>query len=265
MPDRGGLQEPPHDHLGERAALHLCAVADRPERLRPGLQDIARCHQPVVLHGAYHRPLHVVPGEPARVRSDPAPQPRHADGDAFVAELDRIVRANFTNDYWEITLPNRLDTSSPRSPALFAYLAALNLLDAELLFSACGSRTSSIRHRRRHARSSGTTCSRRPSWRPAGSPTPPGQRDREHGVPRLVRERSISDSAPTDYWPVMSERTDPNAEAPDRPARPAGRLGAVGLRDVPGPKAALIARVVQDGFATLWGQSSPLPRQPSQI
>ena len=50
------------------------------------------------------------------------------DGNAFITELDRIVTANFTNDYWEITLPNRLDTSSPRSPALFAYLAAMNLL-----------------------------------------------------------------------------------------------------------------------------------------
>lgn len=28
----------------------------------------------------------------------------------------------------------RLDTSSSRSPALFAYLAALNILDAEVLF-----------------------------------------------------------------------------------------------------------------------------------
>ena len=58
-----------------------------------------------------------------------------ADSKGFVAELDRIVAANFTGDYWEISLPNRLDTSSSRSPALAAYWAALNLLDAELLFS----------------------------------------------------------------------------------------------------------------------------------
>ena len=57
------------------------------------------------------------------------------DGSAFVTELDRIIGANFTNDYWDISLPNKLDTSSSRSPALFAYLAALNLLDAEALFS----------------------------------------------------------------------------------------------------------------------------------
>jgi len=66
----------------------------------------------------------------ARIRQLPTDEPA-----AFCEELDRIVRANFTGDYWEISLPNRLDTSSARSPALYAYLAALNLLDAELLFS----------------------------------------------------------------------------------------------------------------------------------
>ena len=60
-----------------------------------------------------------------------------APGDAhgFCDELDRIVRSNFTRDYWEISLPNRLDTSGAKSPVLLAYWAALNLLDAEVLFS----------------------------------------------------------------------------------------------------------------------------------
>jgi hypothetical protein len=40
-----------------------------------------------------------------------------------------------TEDYWNITLPNELATSSSRSPSLFAYYAALNLLDARVLFS----------------------------------------------------------------------------------------------------------------------------------
>lgn len=58
-----------------------------------------------------------------------------ADANAFCGELNREVDVNFTRDYWEISLPNRLDSSAARSPALFAYWAALNLLDAELLFS----------------------------------------------------------------------------------------------------------------------------------
>ena len=42
---------------------------------------------------------------------------------------------DFTGDYCNISLPKRLDTSAARSPTLFACWAALNLLDAELLFS----------------------------------------------------------------------------------------------------------------------------------
>lgn len=53
----------------------------------------------------------------------------------FVGLLDRIISDAFTEDYWSITLPNELATSSPRSPSLFAYYAALNLLDAKVLFS----------------------------------------------------------------------------------------------------------------------------------
>lgn len=57
------------------------------------------------------------------------------DARGFVAVLDRIVDDTFTDDYWNITLPNELATSSPRSPSLFAYNAALNLLGARALFS----------------------------------------------------------------------------------------------------------------------------------
>ena len=57
------------------------------------------------------------------------------DGKAFCAELDRIVQSIFTNDYWKISLPNRLDTSASNSPVVYAYWAALNLLEADMLFS----------------------------------------------------------------------------------------------------------------------------------
>ncbi len=55
--------------------------------------------------------------------------------DAFVRVLDRLCDANLTSDFWAITLPNELATSSPTSPSLFAYYAALVLLDARPLFS----------------------------------------------------------------------------------------------------------------------------------
>ena len=57
------------------------------------------------------------------------------DGVGFISMLDHIIADTFTDDYWAITLPNELATWSPRSPSLFAYYAALNLLGARVLFS----------------------------------------------------------------------------------------------------------------------------------
>lgn len=57
------------------------------------------------------------------------------DADTFVSILDRICDQSLTDDFWNISLPNELSTSSPRSPSLFAYHAALVLLDATALFS----------------------------------------------------------------------------------------------------------------------------------
>ncbi len=57
------------------------------------------------------------------------------DADTFVKILDRICDTSLTDDFWSISLPNELSTSSPRSPSLFAYQAALVLLNANALFS----------------------------------------------------------------------------------------------------------------------------------
>lgn len=57
------------------------------------------------------------------------------DGNEFINILERACDMPLTEDYWRITLPNDLATSSPRSPSLFAYNAALVLLDARALFS----------------------------------------------------------------------------------------------------------------------------------
>jgi hypothetical protein len=57
------------------------------------------------------------------------------DGATFKAVLREICRTTLTNDYWDITLPNDLATSAARSPSMFAYFAALNLLEAKALFS----------------------------------------------------------------------------------------------------------------------------------
>lgn len=56
-------------------------------------------------------------------------------GMGFVGAINKIVDDTLTSDFWTITLPNELSTSASRSPALFAYFAALNILDADALLS----------------------------------------------------------------------------------------------------------------------------------
>jgi hypothetical protein len=53
----------------------------------------------------------------------------------YCAALDTIVNETLTNDFWTITLPNQLGSSSAKSPSLLAYLAALNVEDADILLS----------------------------------------------------------------------------------------------------------------------------------
>jgi hypothetical protein len=57
------------------------------------------------------------------------------DPEEFVRRLNNVCSIALTNDFWSVKLPNDLATSSSRSPSLFAYNAALVLLDARVLFS----------------------------------------------------------------------------------------------------------------------------------
>jgi hypothetical protein len=69
------------------------------------------------------------------IASDLASLPTTSEPEAFIRRLDEAIAQQLTNDYWEITLPGELATSASRSPSLFGYLAALNILDAPVLFS----------------------------------------------------------------------------------------------------------------------------------
>jgi len=68
-----------------------------------------------------------------RMEQDLADLREVSGGDAFLRHLERA--ANLTHDYWAITLPGELATSSARSPGLFAYYAALHRLGARAFFS----------------------------------------------------------------------------------------------------------------------------------
>ena len=54
---------------------------------------------------------------------------------AFQDAIEGVIRSTFTKDYWEITLPAKLEGTGAKSPALSAYWAALAILRAEVLYS----------------------------------------------------------------------------------------------------------------------------------
>ena len=53
----------------------------------------------------------------------------------FIEALDEIMYSELTDDYWNITLPSALESSSARNPELFCFIAAQNRLGAPVLFS----------------------------------------------------------------------------------------------------------------------------------
>ena len=55
--------------------------------------------------------------------------------EAFTDALAKIISSTLTSDFWDITLPTALETSSTRTPAWHAYIAAQNRRGARVLFS----------------------------------------------------------------------------------------------------------------------------------
>lgn len=53
----------------------------------------------------------------------------------FVAYLKGVIETRFTDDYFNLTLPAALASSSAKSPAWYGYIAALNVLGTPMLFS----------------------------------------------------------------------------------------------------------------------------------
>ncbi len=75
-------------------------------------------------------------GSPETIMDGDLNRINHLNGsEDFVRTLDEIISNQLTNDFWQITLPAALESSSARSPELFAYVAAQNRLGARVLFS----------------------------------------------------------------------------------------------------------------------------------
>ena len=71
----------------------------------------------------------------SRMEQDLALLREAQNADDFVHVLDGQIASVLTNDYWQVTLPNELESASSQSTGQFAYYAALCLLDAPVLYS----------------------------------------------------------------------------------------------------------------------------------
>ncbi len=58
--------------------------------------------------------------------------------DEFVDYLEKTIASRFTDDYFNLTLPNELNTSSAISPAWYGYIASQIVLNNPMLFSTSG-------------------------------------------------------------------------------------------------------------------------------
>jgi hypothetical protein len=149
----------------------------------------------------------------SRMEQDLAELRDMTSADQFLARLATVEAATLTDDYWQMTLPLELATSAARSPALFGFYAAQTLVDARALFSsmkvvdlldppAQGQKKPLERHHlfpRQYLKELGVE----------------GIRDVNQIANFALVEWddniSISDSAPSDYWPKYADRFEPAA------------------------------------------------------
>lgn len=136
------------------------------------------------------------------------------DAEGFVSLLSKICDATLTNDYWNITLPSDLAVSSGNSPAMYAYYAALVLLDAKVLFSdqsvsdmldatTSGKRASLERHHlfpKAYLAKRGITEQRTVN------------QIANYALIEWGDNGKISDDAPSNYYPTMIEQVENKAD-----------------------------------------------------
>jgi hypothetical protein len=176
------------------------------------------------------------------------------DGDQFINLLEYACEITLTSDFWTVTLPNDLATSSPRSPSLFAYHAALVLLDARVLFSKV--RVAELLDPSLHAPKSSLE---RHHLFPKGYLKQLGitsPRDTNHIANYALVEWGdnvrISDQAPANYLPELKNRfgTDNLARMYHWHALP-DNWEHLDYRDFLEQRREQIAQVIKEGYQTL--------------
>ena len=182
------------------------------------------------------------------------------NAEGFRNALGRIIRSNFTGDYWGISLPNRLDTSGAKSPVLLAYWAALNLLDAEVLLSETRIRelldpaVTPLRALERH------------HLFPKAYLAHQGinARNQVNAIANMAfvdwpENAAIGARGPKEYWPSMTQAIPADKIECQRywHALPVG-WEQLDYRSFLDRRRKLIADVIKDGFEQLWGRASPI-------
>ena len=129
------------------------------------------------------------------------------NSEEFIAYIDRKIRDAFTDDYFGITLPVEFATTSVTGPSWNAFCAAQNILNSKALFStmhirdlfqpgASGSKSSVERHH---------------LWPKAYLSTIGFKNDRDrnqianYAYIEWKDNINISDTAPSEYWPIVIE------------------------------------------------------------
>lgn len=136
----------------------------------------------------------------------------------FIAMVESVIATVLTTDYWKIQLPDEFITSSRAvSPAYQAYLAALNILDADLfainekawvwMDPSAGLANGVEAHHlfpKSHLKRLGITATRHVNQVANFAPT-----DRE-------TNQIITDRCPSDYWPELVADRDMTGEVLER-------------------------------------------------
>jgi hypothetical protein len=178
----------------------------------------------------------------------------------FVGQLDSLISNQLTDDYWRVSLPEHLDSSSGYSPYLFGYHAALNLLGATALFSkvrisdlldpaVAGSKAPVERHHlypKAYLRKQGYNGTYRLN------------QIANYAFVEWADNIKISDAAPSEYFPpIFDGMTDQEkSNASYWHALPENWYD-MEYWDFIGQRRKLIATVIRDGFRVLTGDVEP--------
>lgn len=179
--------------------------------------------------------------------------------DGFVKTLTQICDITLTNDFWAVSLPNDLATSSPRSPSLFAYHAALVLLDARALFSKI--KVSDLLDPSMHAN---RTAVERHHLFPKGFLSKRGinairetNQIANYALVEWGDNADISDQAPADYLPDMKARFgQTELERMYRLHALSPNWEHLDYREFLEKRRELMAQVIAEGYATLAPEES---------